>query len=79
MSGSVYIETSIPSFFYEARAEPEMTARRQWTRRWWAAAVERYDLVTRPAVIDELERGDYPSRGDCLTPLELLEDDDDAA
>ena len=43
---------------------------------WWATATERYDLVTSPAVIDELERGAYPGRGDCLKlvePLELLE------
>lgn len=65
MSRTVYIETSVPSFFYEARVEPEMVARREWTRQWWAAAGERYDIVTSPAVIDELERGDYASRNDC--------------
>jgi len=73
MSKTVYIETSIPSFFYEARAEPEMVARREWTRQWWAAANERYDLVTSPAVIDELERGDYPSRDECLKLVDRLE------
>lgn len=73
MSETVYIETSIPSFFYEARAEPDMVARREWTRQWWAAAKERYDLVTSPAVIDELERGDYPSRADCLKLVDRLE------
>jgi hypothetical protein len=31
----VYIETSIPSFYYEIRTEPEMVARRMWTREWW--------------------------------------------
>jgi hypothetical protein len=72
MSKTVYIETSIPSFFYEARAEPEMVARREWTRQWWAAATERYDLVTSPAVIDELERGGYPSRDDCLKLVDRL-------
>lgn len=73
MSKTVYIETSVPSFFYEARAEPEMVARREWTRRWWADARERYDLVTSPAVIDELERGAYPSRDDCLRLVDQLE------
>lgn len=73
MSRTVYIETSIPSFFYEARAEPEMVARREWTRQWWAAATERYELVTSPAVIDELERGDYLSRDDCLKLIDRLE------
>lgn len=73
MSKTVYIETSVPSFYYELRPEPEMVARRDWTRRWWAVALERFDLVTSPAVIDELERGDYPSREDCLTLVEGLD------
>ena len=33
---TVYIETSIPSFYVETRQEPEMVARRNWTREWWA-------------------------------------------
>ena len=72
MSKTVYIETSIPSFFYEARTEPEMVARREWTREWWRIAADRYNLVTSPAVIDELERGDYPSRRECLGLVEQL-------
>ena len=52
MSKIVYVETSVPSFFHEARSEAEMVARRAWTRQWWAVATERYDL-------DEIERGDY--------------------
>mgnify|MGYP005841770021 CR=1 FL=1 len=66
MSKTVHVETSAPSFFNEVRSEPEMVARRAWTRHCSAVATERYDLVTSPAVIDELERGEYPSRGDCL-------------
>ena len=50
-----------------------MVARRAWTREWWAVATERYDLVTSPAVIDELERGEYPSRDECLKLVERLE------
>lgn len=76
MGTTVYIETSIPSFFHESRTAPEMVARREWTRRWWAAAHSRYDLVTSPAVIDELEQGAYPSRDACLQlvgSLDLLE------
>ena len=44
-----------------------------WTRQWCALATERYDLVTSPAVIDELERGEYPSRDECLKLVERLE------
>ena len=73
MSKTVYVETSVPTFVREARSEPEMVARRAWTQQWWAVATERYDLVTSPAVIDELERGDFPSRDDCLKLVERLE------
>ncbi len=73
MKKTVYIETTVPSFFYEARSEPEMVARRTWTRQWWALATERYGLVTSPAVIDELERGEYASRNDCLKLVERLD------
>lgn len=66
MSRLVYVETSIPSFYHEARREPEMQARRAWTRDWWDSAPGRYDLVTSPAVVDELERGEYSGRSECL-------------
>ena len=35
--------------------------RRDWTRTWWVTAHERYELVTSPAVLDELCGGD-PAR-----------------
>jgi predicted nucleic acid-binding protein len=62
MKRVVYIETTIPSFYQEVRTEPEMIARRNWTREWWNNQREHYQLVTSIAVIEELERGDYPNR-----------------
>jgi hypothetical protein len=53
----VYVETTIASFYHEIRSVPEIVARRDWTRRWWATAAERYELVTSPAVLDELAAG----------------------
>lgn len=61
MKSRVYIEASIPSFYYEVRTEPEMVARRDWTRQFWDNADE-YELVTSVAVLDELERGSFPSK-----------------
>lgn len=66
MTRTVYVETSIPSFYHEVRIEPEMVVRREWTRDWWKLAQGTYELVTSPAVVDELERGDYPTRKECL-------------
>ncbi|MCH7976742.1 MAG: type II toxin-antitoxin system VapC family toxin [Bacteroidetes bacterium] len=53
----VYIETTIPSFYYTRRSDPESVARRRWTKRWWAHSDEHYELVTSPVTLDELERG----------------------
>jgi predicted nucleic acid-binding protein len=53
----VYVETTIPSFFHEARKAPDIVARRDWTRQWWETAPENYELVTSPAVLDELAGG----------------------
>ena len=72
MMKTVYVETSIPSFYYKMRTEPEMVVRREWTRQWWNLAQEQYELVTSPAVVDELERGDYQSREKCLELVESL-------
>lgn len=52
-----YVETTIPSFYFEVRSAPEIVARRDWTRRWWSTASGRYELVTSGAVLDELAGG----------------------
>jgi len=71
---TVYIETTIPSFYYETRSEPEMVARRNWTRQWWQERGGKdFDMVTSQAVIDELNRGRFPARGDALQLMDGLE------
>ncbi len=69
MRQRVYIETTIPSFYYEVRTEPEMIARRNWTRTWWDSHRHEYELVTSEAVLDELEAGNFPNRAQALTLL----------
>ena len=71
MKPSVYIETSIPSFYYEVRTEPNNIARREWTRLWWNEHLADYDAYTSEAVIEELEGGSFPGKADAL---ELIED-----
>ncbi len=62
MKPSVYIETSIPSFYFEVRTEPEMVARREWTRQWWDNHFRDYDVVTSVAVVDELATGSFDAK-----------------
>jgi hypothetical protein len=66
MKRSVYIETTIPSFMYEVRAEPAMVARRESTQRWWQEESRGYDLFTSAFVLGELQEGDYPGRQDAM-------------
>src|SRR5947209_4749992 len=53
----VYVETTIPSFYHEERTDPDIVARREWTRQWWDTAADRYELVSSVAVLDELAGG----------------------
>jgi predicted nucleic acid-binding protein len=68
MRKRVYIETSIPSFYCETREEPDMVARREWTRAWWDTRLS-YEPVTSDAVRYELERGDFPGKEDALAMI----------
>lgn len=72
MRKRIYIETTIPSFYFEPRSTPEMVARREWTRKWWESAKDKYELVTSVPVVEELSRGDFPARTECLGLIEHL-------
>lgn len=76
MSRLIYIETSIPSFYFETRHQPINQARRQWTCEWWDFARWQDELVTSLAVLDELDHTPEPKRSEMLAlmePLPLLE------
>lgn len=72
MTKKVYIETSIPSFYYETRSEPEMVAMRNWTREWWDHHSKNYELVTSAAVFEEINGGDYSTKEDTLALIKDL-------
>lgn len=71
MKSRIYVETSIVSFYHEVRTEPDMIARRDWTRKFWDIAGEEYTLLTSVAVLEELERGQFPNK---RAALELVSD-----
>lgn len=76
MNRLIYVETSIPSFYFETRTLPEHQARRQWTRDWWCVARATETLVTSLAVVAELDRTPEPKKSEMLEliePLPLLE------
>jgi hypothetical protein len=79
MNQLIYVETSIPSFYFETRlGVAENQARKNWTRRWWDKANAEDTLVTSLAVINELLAAPDPKRSDALgliDQLTLLQDD----
>ena len=68
---TVYIETTVPSFYYTARTDTESLARRNWTRQWWDTYSRRFLLYSSTAVIAELERGELDEKR--IERLELLD------
>jgi hypothetical protein len=50
-----YVETTIPSFYYDTRRSLEIRSRRHWTRRWWDLPKAEAILVTGYSTIAELE------------------------
>ena len=61
MSLKVYIETTIPSFYFETRQGMENQVRRKWTREWWDNYHTHYQLSTSEVTLLELSRANYPS------------------
>jgi hypothetical protein len=68
----IYVETTIPSFYFEVRSQPTMVSRRLWTREWFDASVGFDQLVTSSAVLEELERGDFPNREAAIEMIAAL-------
>ncbi len=60
------------SFYHDVRTEPEMIARREWTRKFWDFAKNDYTLLSSPAVIEELEQGKFPNQQAMLDLVDTL-------
>lgn len=72
MNQLIYVETSIPSFYFETRPGAQMQARREWTREWWELAKWQDELVSSLWVISELEETPEPKRSECIALLDDL-------
>ncbi len=70
----IYIETTIPSFYFETRRNVECVSRRNWTRRWWDNHRSEHKLATSLVVRDELSDPKYPEakRRNALALLDEL-------
>ena len=68
----IYIETSIPSFYFDTRTAVELHARRNWTRRWWEQSEPDDQRLTSSVVLEELSRAPEPKRTQCLNLISGL-------
>ncbi len=67
MIPKVFIETTIPSFYYDTRKGAEVMHCRESTRFWWGIHSERYELFTSRFVLLELSRAPEAKRKNALT------------
>jgi len=74
MKKRIYIETSIPSFYFETRSDSAAVARREWTQKWWNNYYHNFELVSSQAVLNELNNGNYSDtkRKNCINLLNNL-------
>lgn len=70
---TIYIETSIPSFYYTLRTDPESIARMHWTRQWWNENSKKFTLMTSAAVIAELRKGTSEKTAERIALLDDIE------
>jgi predicted nucleic acid-binding protein len=66
MKETIYIETTIPSYYYNSRSEAELVVLSQWTRDWWDHQRQEYELVSSSAVVEELRGGKHPGKQEKL-------------
>ncbi len=67
---SVYVETTIPSFYYETRADESVKAWRNATRQWWDNHRVAYNLHSSRFVVDELSQSPAAKAARMLAMLE---------
>jgi hypothetical protein len=70
---SVYVETTIPSFYVDERQTPQAVTWQEATRLWWDHFRHGYRLVVSPFVFDELEAAPPEKRDRALALVEPLE------
>ena len=69
MKEKVYIDSTIPSYYHDNRADLEAFVR--VTRQWWDDESRHYEILISEAVIQELGAGDYPGK---KLILEMIKD-----
>ena len=74
MNPSVYLDATIPSFYYEERPGTILRAWREITLAFWEHARDHYELYVSDETLRELQEAGYPDdkRQKCLALVEHL-------
>jgi predicted nucleic acid-binding protein len=64
MKPTVYVDTTIPSYYVDER--PALQLHIERTRQWWDTEREQYDVYISDFVALELEEGEYPHQAEAL-------------
>jgi hypothetical protein len=72
MRYTYYIETSIPSFYYDTRTSVQAQAMREWTRKWWHKPWKNAIFLVGAPVIAELLRASSPKSENALRLIKDL-------
>jgi hypothetical protein len=78
MKPTVYIETTIPSYYHTTRTSLVSDVAR--TRIWWDKERSSYECFSSQITLDELSEGNYPTKTECLeliNSIPLLEVNDE--
>ncbi len=60
MKEKVYIDTTIPSYYFDERESLKSFS--ETTRLWWDSESDNYDMWISDAVLQELNEGNYPKK-----------------
>ncbi len=72
MKESVYLDTSIPSFFYETRKDAESVFKKLVTVSWWNSERDNYNVFVSELVLEELRRGRYSHKSDAIELISYI-------
>jgi len=64
MKEKVYIDTTIPSYYFDEREN--LKSFREITKTWWDNESKNYDIWISDAILQELGEGNYPKKEDII-------------
>lgn len=68
MKPTVYVDTTIPSYYVDER--PALRLHIERTRQWWDGERDQCDVYVSEFVVLELQEGEYPRKADALRLVE---------